>query len=236
MRSREILPEAMDDPDLDAASHSQALAGLARINRMTRVADHMYIRLRRLSALSPRPLRVLDIATGSGDLPIHWVKRANREGFPLLVTGVDISPQAVAVAAEKADRAGVDAEWIVANVLDESLPADFDVVTSSLFFHHLQDDDIIRLLRVMRDATDRGGLIRRLLVCDLERSRLNWLLVKIGAHLLSRSPIVHLDSGLSVRAAMTRAEFKSLVEAALDVSVHVKRLFPCRFVCEIPID
>lgn len=236
MRSRVILPEAMDAPDLDPALHSRALAGLARINRFTRVADAIYLRLRRLSALSPRPLRVLDVATGSGDLPIHWIKRARREGFPLSITGVDVSPQAVLVAAEKARIADVDAEWLVVNVLEEPLPSDFDVVTCSLFFHHLHDDDIFRLLRVMRDATERGGLIRRLLICDLDRSMFNWLLVKIGAHLLSRSPIVHLDSGLSVRAALTRQEFGQIVEAALDVSPIVKRLIPCRFICEIPID
>lgn len=233
---REILPEAMDDPDLDPLVHARALAGLARINRMTRVADQMYLRLRRLSALSPRPLRVLDIATGSGDLPIRWLRRARQDGFPLLVTGVDISPQAITVAANRANEYSVDADWLAANVLEDTLPCDFDVVTCSLFFHHLQDDDVLGLLRVMRDATERGGLIRRLLICDLHRSAINWWLVKLGAHLLSRSPIVHLDSGLSVRAAMTRQEFAQAVEAALDIRVNVHSLFPCRFICEIPVD
>lgn len=236
MRSRQILPEAMDDPDLDQASHSRALAGLARINRFTRVAELMYVRLRRLSALSPRPLRVLDIATGSGDLPMHWIRRATEDGFPIQITGVDVSAQALAIAAEKANHLGFDADWVVANALDDPLPSDFDVVTCSLFMHHLADDDVFKLLRVMRDATDRGGIIRRLLICDLERSKINWLLVKFAAHLLSRSPIVHLDSGLSVRAAMTKHEFSQIIEASLGTKANVKRLLPCRFICEIPVD
>ena len=236
MDNREILPEAMDDPDLDPVAHEQALHGLARINRFTRVASPMYLRLRRLTALAPRPLKVLDIATGSGDLPINWLLRARKDGFPLRITGVDISAQALSVASERATENGLDAEWLVANALEDSLPNDFDVVTCSLFLHHLQDDDIIHLLRVMRDATEGGGLIRRLLICDLERSRLNWWLVKIGAHLLSRSPVVHLDSGLSVRAAMRRAEFCDTVEAALEIKPIVHRLFPCRFISEIPVD
>jgi 2-polyprenyl-3-methyl-5-hydroxy-6-metoxy-1,4-benzoquinol methylase len=236
MQLREIIAEAMDDPTLDPALHRQALAGLARLNRLSRVADHLYVRLRRLSAQSPRPLRVIDIATGSGDLPIHWMMRARKDGFPLRVTGVDISGEAVAVAARRARQIGVQADWLVGNAIEEALPSDYDVVTCSLFLHHLQDDDIVRLLRGMRDATDSGGVIRRLLICDLVRSRLNWCAVKLGAHLVSRSPIVHLDSGLSVRAAMTRREFSDLVEAALDIKPSVQNLFPCRFICEIPVD
>jgi 2-polyprenyl-3-methyl-5-hydroxy-6-metoxy-1,4-benzoquinol methylase len=236
MQKRKIVPELMDAPDLDPLQHQQALVGLARLNRFTGVADSMYRELRRFSLQSPRPLRVLDIATGSGDLPIAWLCRARRERLPLRLTGVDISATALSVASARADSQGVDAEWLVANAIEDDLPNDFDVVTCSLFIHHLQDDDVLRLLRAMRDATEGGGVLRRLLICDLQRSRLNWWLVKLGAHLLSRSPIVHVDSGLSVEAALTRAEFSNLVEAAIDVKPKVRRLIPARFICEIPVD
>jgi ubiquinone/menaquinone biosynthesis C-methylase UbiE len=236
MRHRIIVPEAMDDPGLDPVRHQAALRGLARLNRVSRVAQAMYGRLRKMTEQSPRPLRVLDIATGSGDIPIAWMQWAQRDQFLLEVTGADISPQAISVASNAAHRLRVDADWIVADALEDSLPNDFDVVTCSLFLHHLHDDDIVRLLRIMRDATDAGGLLRRLLICDLDRSRTNLCLVTIASQLLSRSPVVHLDARLSVRAAMTRREFAAIVETALLISPKVERLFPCRFISEIPLD
>ncbi|XZE52319.1 methyltransferase domain-containing protein [Planctomycetaceae bacterium SH139] len=235
MRERVVEPELMDDPNLDPAEHRLALRGLSRLNRFTGVADAVYRRLRRLSAVSPRPLRVLDVATGSGDLPIRWLKLARRDGFPLQVTGVDMSPLAVSQAGEQAERNQVEADWLVANVLEDDLPNDFDVVCCSLFLHHFEDDDVVQLLRVMRDATDRGGELRRLLVCDLARSRLNLTLVSFAAQLVTRSPVVHCDAALSVRAAMTRREFEGLAETALGFAPRVEPLLPCRFLAEIPL-
>lgn len=235
MRKRVIEPEIMDDPELDPALHAQALRGLARLNQWTRVADILYRRIRRLAALSPRPLRVLDIATGSGDLPRTWLHHARRDGFPLELTGVDVSPVAIAQAAQSASDQGLEAQWIVADALEDLLPDHFDVVVCSLFMHHLQDDDVVQLLRIMRDATENGGEVRRLLICDLARSRLNLMLVSIAAHALSRSPIVHRDAAASVRAAMTRREFHALAESALDHPCRVEPVLPCRFLAEIPV-
>lgn len=236
MKSRDIKPELMDDPDLDPQVHAHALAGLGRINRLTRVAEAMYGHLRRLSAISPKPLRVLDIATGGGDLPIYWGKRAREEGYRLDLSGTDLSPQAIAIAARSAEAAKLDIDWFSANVLEDTLPNDFDIVTCSLFLHHLADDEIVQVLRTMRDATDRGGELRRLIICDLERSRLNLCLVSFASHLVSRSKIVHVDAALSVRAALKRREFAELVETALDLKPEIKPLFPCRFLSEIVLN
>lgn len=251
MHQRRIEPEAMDDPGLDPAAHEAALRGLARLNWFSGVSKQMYRRLRKIALSSPRPLRVLDIATGSGDLPIDWLLQSRLDGIPLAMTGVDISPQAIATARARAAVAGVEevepmtagesgrsgwtAEWLVANALEDPLPDDFDVVTCSLFLHHLEDEDVVRLLRVMRDATDGGGDLRRLLICDLARSRWNLAAVSVASRLLSRSPIVHGDAVLSVRAAMTRGEFAELAEVALGIPVRVSPLFPCRFISEIDL-
>ena len=226
----------MDDPALDAEEHRRALIGLSRINQWTGVAAAMYRRLRKLSVLSPRPLRVLDIATGAGDLPLTWIKFAKRDNLPLHVSAIDISSVAIASAVQQGERLGLDVEWMVGNALEETLPNDYDVVTTSLFLHHLEDDDIVRLLRIMREATDRGGEVRSLLICDLARSRFNLALVSLAARLLSTSRVVHRDAALSVRAAMTRREFSLLAESALGVAPRVEPLHPCRFIAQIRVN
>lgn len=246
MRSRQIQPEAMDAPDLDPALHEAALRGLARLNRFSGISRLMYRRLRSMARQVPRPLRVLDVATGSGDLPIDWLRRAGREEVALQVTGVDISPHAIRSAAAGAAAAGLDARWLVANALRDPLPGGFDVVTCSLFMHHLQNEDVVRLLQVMKSATESGApadgesasagpCIRKLLVCDLARSRMNLIWVSLAARLLSRSPVVHGDAALSVRAAMTRREFARLAATALGQPVPVATIFPCRFIAEVSL-
>lgn len=58
-------------------------------------------------------LRLLDLGTGSGCLPIAFQKRLpEAESF-----GLDISPQALAIAAENSRRLGVPVHWIEADML-----------------------------------------------------------------------------------------------------------------------
>ena len=80
LQRRERRPELMDDPTLDADEHRKALADLARINRWSGSTEVLWPAIRELSRGISRPLRILDIATGSGDVPIALCQRAKREG------------------------------------------------------------------------------------------------------------------------------------------------------------
>lgn len=233
MRLREIQPELMDDPSIAYEDHLVALKGLSRLNRLTQVARPMYSRIRAWAKSSSRPLRVLDIATGAGDIPLQWDRWAKRDRIPLEIYGTDISPQAIQIAAAKGREQNSSIQWFTSNVLENHLPREFDLVTCSLFMHHLTDDEIIVALRVMRDATKGRGSPGKILICDLERSTFNQVLVWIGARLVTRSPIVHTDAGLSIRAALTPDEFSALVFAAFERTPRMQRLFPCRFIAEI---
>lgn len=226
---RDLQPEVMDDPALDATEHLRALRGLGMLNSTTGVGGALFRRLQRYVREHPeRPLRVLDVATGGGDLPIQWARLAARRHVALQVTGVDISQRAVDFARDRARAAGVEVGFLCRDCLNQPLPEGFDVVTCSLFCHHLTEDQIVRLLRAMTDAARRA-----VLVCDLERSRLNLAAVWCASRLLSRSPVVHTDATLSVRAALTRDEFRQLAERALSRPVHIESLPPCRFVAVV---
>src|SRR5690606_42104500 len=98
---RDLQPERMDDPNLPQEEHLRALAGLARLNRLTGVSWPIYNQLRRIATLLRRPLKVLDVATGSGDLPIRWARRARAEGLPMQITAIDISDVAIRYAQEE---------------------------------------------------------------------------------------------------------------------------------------
>jgi len=224
------VEEKMDAPDLAADQHHAALAGLRRLNRISGVSTSLFRKLARLAESNPpgRPLRVLDVASGSGDLPIAWLKMARQRHLPLAVTALDRSEVAMQAAAESARQSGVTLGTVRRDCLKDGLPTGFDVVTSSLFMHHLDPPDVSRLIQEMWRVSNRA-----IVICDLERSRTNLALIAATARIVTRSPIVHFDASASVRGAYTRGEFATLVHQALGFSVPVRSSFPCRFLTVI---
>lgn len=227
MKKRLLEPEEMDDPHLSPDLHRAALAGLARLNQVSysipsiwRFLEHEY-RLQRNGLTTP--FTVLDLATGGGDLPIALAEKARRKAYDWRVLGCDKSQVALEYAAGKAGKTAPALEWLQRDVTREPLPA-CDWVVSSLFIHHLDATSLVQVLARMAEAARYGVLID-----DLERNWPNRILVWLGAHLLSRSPIVHRDSDRSVRAALSLDEMAELARQAGLTGVRIRRRFPARF-------
>jgi 2-polyprenyl-3-methyl-5-hydroxy-6-metoxy-1,4-benzoquinol methylase len=217
----------MDQPGLDPAEHARALAGLGRIHAMSRTAAVLWrpiARLARMMHAEARTIRILDLATGGGVIPLGVARRAAGAGLDVSVDGCDLSPQAVAIAREEATAWGVPCRFFVLDVLSQPLPEDYDVLTCSLFLHHLDEADAIALLGRMAAAARQ-----LVLVDDLVRSRLGYLLAVAGCRLLSGSRIVHVDGPRSVAAAFTPGEALSLAARAGLPHARLVRHWPQRF-------
>jgi 2-polyprenyl-3-methyl-5-hydroxy-6-metoxy-1,4-benzoquinol methylase len=227
LQTRCRRPEQMDQPDLDQGKHFAALAGLGRINRLSRSDAILWpsiAPLARDSRIQGRPLRVLDVACGGGDVAIALALRGARAGLDLQVEGCDISPRAVGFACRQAESRGVSVRFFALDALHQDLPADYDVVCCSLFLHHLDETDAVELLRRMAAAARR-----RVLVNDLIRGRRGYLLAWAGCRLLSRSPVVHEDGPTSVAAAFSIGEALSLAGRAGLGDAILTRHWPQRF-------
>ena len=225
LKNRVLEPEEMDDPSISQGEHERALSGLARLNWISHAASSIWGGLK-IAGIDRKPGAVsfLDIATGGGDIPIKLALKARQRGLNLNVAGADRSPVALSYARERAHRAGVDTEWLRLDALEEPIPSGYDFISCSLFLHHLADEAVCGLLAKMSKAARRGIIIN-----DLERSSINLGLVWLGAHLLSRSPVVHRDSIRSVRAAFTLEEIDRLALRAGLASAQIQRSFPCRY-------
>ena len=226
LTERHRQPELMDEPALDAAEHARALKGLARVNWWSRSSAIVRSALRRFAAdcLAERPLRLLDVACGGGDVTVAVAQWARREGLPVRVSACDISSTALDIARSRADSTGESIEFFRHDLLQQPLPARFDVVMCSLFLHHLDESDAVRVLRSMSEAATRAVLVN-----DLIRSRRGYLLAMFGPRLLTRSRIVHVDGPLSVEGAFTPAEALQLCEQAGLQDATISRHWPQRF-------
>lgn len=221
---RHLQPEVMDQPNLDGYRHRHALRGLGRINFWSGSAGVLWGPLAGLARELGRALRVLDLASGGGDVPIRLARRARRTGVPLYIAGCDVSPVAVAHATQQARQRGSEVAFFVMDTLSEALPTGYDVLMSSLFLHHLNEEQAELLLRKMADAA--GNLV---LINDLVRSRMGLLLAHAGTRLLTLSPVVHVDGPRSVAAAFTAKEVHGLAVRAGMGGATVVRRWPCRF-------
>jgi 2-polyprenyl-3-methyl-5-hydroxy-6-metoxy-1,4-benzoquinol methylase len=220
LRKRERIAERMDDPDLDPGDHRRALAALARINRLTNSAGVFWPVVSVLARELNRPVRFLDVATASGDVPARLLARARRAGIDLEIAACDKSIIAIEVARQKHE--GI--EFFVHDALHVVLPKGFDVVMCSLFLHHLGSDEAVALLTNMENAARHLVLVN-----DLARSRFNFVAVWLACRLLTRSRVVRFDGPASVRSAFTAQEALALAGRAGLSQAVVNRRFPARF-------
>src|SRR3954463_7827787 len=100
LKHRKLQPEIMDGPGLDPNEHHRALEAIARVNLISNSARILWPPVRdlcreRQKAGDARPVRLLDIATGGGDVPSRLWRTARRRGLSLEVAGCDFSPLAV---------------------------------------------------------------------------------------------------------------------------------------------
>lgn len=204
--------ERMDAPDADPRELARSLADLRGVNRWlggTRVVLHHLARL--VAAHPQREYRVLDVATGSADIPLHVADWGRRRGLRIRVVATDAHP---ATLTEARARVAADPDVTAEPADAMALPYDdgaFDFVLCSTALHHFNtDDECVRVLRELDRVARLGAVVN-----DLRRSRA----ALVGANLLAATvwrthPITRYDGPLSVRRAFTPAELRALGRAA----------------------
>jgi 2-polyprenyl-3-methyl-5-hydroxy-6-metoxy-1,4-benzoquinol methylase len=215
----------MDDPAQSEADFAAALDGLELLNRITfahapllRFLDNL-VKAEGLDHLS-----LLDVGAGGGDALRAVAQWGARRGLALDLWGLDRSLWAERHAWRRSTPAG----WITCDLFD--LPADrrFDVVTCSLFAHHLEDPLLVRFLRWLPHHA-----ARRWLILDLHRHWLPWAAVWAGTRLLRQHPMVCHDGPVSVMRGFDRADWRRLVAEA-GVEAEIRWVLPFRWAVSGP--
>lgn len=247
---RRLVPEVMDQPGLDTGLHDQALSALRRINSLSRTAGSLWPAIAATARyhaaaghraagnpvagefggsvggpLAGQPLTLLDVACGGGDVALRLARRAATEGLPLQVAGCDFNPAAIDYATRAAATGATAAgpRFFVHDVLAQPLPP-ADIVTCTLFLHHLDEAQGVLLLQRLAAAARR-----LVLVSDLRRTRLGYWMAHLVGRVLTRSPVVRIDGPLSVAAAWSLPEVHRLAQQAGWQGYQLRRVWPERF-------
>ncbi len=144
--------ERMDEPEVDRAELARSLHDLRGVNRWLGgrrvVLRHLGGMVRRLGG---RAFTVLDVGTGSGDLPLAVARWARARGIGVRVTATDLHPRTLALAREHTARDS-DVRVEPADALDLPYgPGVFDFALCSTALHHFEDPEVRRLLPAWRD-------------------------------------------------------------------------------------
>jgi 2-polyprenyl-3-methyl-5-hydroxy-6-metoxy-1,4-benzoquinol methylase len=223
LRQRVLLPELMDQAGLDVAEHARALAGLRRLNLASGVARRVWREIAARSSVAPGArLRVLDIASGGGDVAWGVWTRAQRCNIALEILGLDASQTACRTAAARCAEAKGEITFQCRDVVATALPTGFDVVICTLFLHHLALAEAQKLLVNMRAAAPL------VVISDLRRCSVGYAIAQAACRMLTRSPIVHYDGPQSVASAFSLAEMRNLCQAAGLANAIVRPVWPWR--------
>jgi ubiquinone/menaquinone biosynthesis C-methylase UbiE len=204
--------------DLPPETYSQSeftgsLADIRKVNRVLgdirAVLKHFSARVAGIETSPGRPVRVLDVATGSADIPAAIVKWARRYGINVVVTAVDLNPLAVREAAAFTKKY----PEIAVSVADAlSLPFEdgsFDIVLCVKTLHHFSKDDAVGLLKEVNRVASGGYIIM-----DLRRSWVAWALISIITKFFTRNRLTKHDGPMSVLRSYTVPELNALAESA----------------------
>lgn len=209
-----VLTELMDEP-CSREEMRACLRDLEKVNRLFLAYRPLLSWLDSLElAKGAEPIRIVDVGCGYGDGLRRIGRWAQARGISVKLTGCDLNPDAVAIAAEatarvSASSAGGNIEWIAADIFSLDGRRPIDIVVSSLFTHHLSEGDIVRFLRWMEEHARVGWFIN-----DLSRAAIPYWLFKAFAKVAGLHRFVQHDGPVSIARAFSREDWQRMCGAA----------------------
>ena len=209
-RGREYLDDA---EQMDALVVRRSLGDVARANALFGGTRAVIIELRRALRRAPagRPLTLLDVGTGRGDIPAAATAWSHRRGVQLETIGIEQSELLARIAGER--TVVVSADALQLPLADRSV----DIAMCSQVLHHFEHAAALAVLREMHRVASL-----RVIVSDLHRSWFAAAGIWLASFPLRFHPVSRHDGVLSVLRGFTRRELGGLVRCAVGQHADVR--------------
>ena len=200
-------PEWMDVAEEATPELERDLRNLESLNRRFGACRAV---LKQLTPLlrQREPLRIVDLATGGGDIPRAIVREARARQCPVSVIAVDRQEATLRIA-KKFSADFPEIRYMRADIVGFEPEKPADVVMCNLALHHFEETDVIRILRQCRLQAGRAAL-----VTDLRRSLFARAAIVGVTELFYREPMTRHDARVSAARAFSYAELHRLAVAA----------------------
>lgn len=211
-------PEILDQANVDPRDVQLSLADLRTVNRLFGgIRTSLCLFQRVLDKTALRELSILDVGAGAGDVPRAVACALRKRNIRVALTLFDQHQNHLpALDGTDPELFTMTGDALQLPFLDDS----FDVVSCSLFLHHLEPEQarafVSSALRVAR---------RAVVINDLVRGRLHHTMLHAWRPFF-RTRISYLDGLTSVRRAYKPEEMSELLEGI--GQVEITRHFFCR--------
>ncbi len=217
----------MDRPNVDESLLKGDLRDIQRVNRwfgayrLIRSESEIFFSHWFSTEHKPlQPCNILDLCTGSGDIPRVIVDWCRKRKITVHITATDFNSR-ILTQAKQESEGYPEITFEVVNALQPPLPdQSYDWVMCNLALHHFSTEQAVRILKNMWRIARVA-----ILVNDLYRSRIFSGLAKTFIPLLSFNPILRFDAYLSTRRAFTWDEMLRLAFHADIPSPQLRRYF-----------
>jgi hypothetical protein len=216
--------ELIDGADYELEEFLVSLADLRRINRYLggsrALLRHLFPMI---ESLGKDHVNLLDIGTGSADIPAQIVKWGRSRGIQINFVVLDLNE--IAAREARAQTAKFpEIKVIRADALNLPFADDeFDFVLASLFLHHFRNSQASLLLK----SFARVG--SAFLINDLRRHPIAYYTIKLLTRIFTRNRLVRNDSAVSVLRGFTEHDIGEIA-AGGGVKLEIFRHFPYRFI------
>lgn len=221
-RSYEL--EDIDKGNYTAAEYEDCIGELQLVNRWMGDAHTLKSTLfKDVAAKELRDFSVLDVGAGSGELLRVTAMWARETGRGMRGVGLELNERSASAILEESHEFPE-----ITSVRGDALAlpfgnTDFDYVICSLFTHHFVEEQVVQILREMNRVAQR-----RIIVIDLHRHPIAYLLYTTLGKLVLKNRLLRHDGALSILRSFKAEELFDLAKRAGLHDFWVSRHFPYR--------
>ena len=203
--------EIMDDLDCKGEVVDQTLRELDFINQWL---GGNAVTLNGLNTLlakvnRQKEISIVDLGCGSGEMLRLIAKQAKQNGRTVKLFGIDANPNITSFAQAHSTGYG-NIEFEAQDIFSKEFKErKFDLVLATLFFHHFNDDQLIRFFTQLKNQAQIGIIIN-----DIHRHFLAYHSIRLLTKFFSKSAMVKFDAPLSVLRAFKKKELINILQKA----------------------
>lgn len=206
-RSKE--PEFMDEFDLQGVEMERVLTDLKNVNRLlggnkvTRKGIAYLLK----NAPKNKVYTLIDIGCGDGEMLRQCARFGKYNGYNFQLIGIDANGYILKEARKRSSNFS-NIQYLNNDLFSSTttLP-ECDIALCTLFLHHFEEAKIIQLLTKLSEVSKVGVVVN-----DLQRSRLSFVLFSVVRHFLLRTKTARNDGLVSIARGFKRKELELLSE------------------------
>ncbi len=168
-------------------------------------------------------ISVCEIGCGGGDNLLVILNYCQNKGIDVTLIGIDLNEACIQFSQNnnklKPYTQFISSDYSLVNFNEKP-----DIIFSSLFCHHFNDQELVNQLQWMQQNSKLGFFIN-----DLQRHKLAYYAIKWLTQLFSKSKLVKNDAPLSVARGFKKSEWEYLFDLSNLKTISINWKWAFRF-------